>query len=298
MRHFPTKVLLATDGSEDAALAAKAASDLCGKAGSELHVVHVGQDISDYARYIAAPERYSFIFAQEARELLDKQVASITQAGGAVAEAYLELGDPGGKIIDLAEELEVSLVIMGSRGLGPVKRLVLGSTSEEVIHRAPCPVLVVRGGSGAWPPGRILMGDDGSEAAKEAEEIAAGIGKLSEAKGLLVRAYPRLPEMDVEGREFDARMIDDELHREQRTLEDRAAILEDTLGVRPRVMITVGDPAAALLETAEEGTPEKTLIAVGSRGLGAVQRIRLGSISTKVLHAAKGPVLVYAPHGR
>ena len=55
----------------------------------------------------------------------------------------------------------------------------------------------------------------------------------------------------------------------------------------------MGDPAAILLEAAEEGVAEKTLVAVGSRGLDAMQRVRFGSVSTKVLHAAKGPVLVY-----
>jgi nucleotide-binding universal stress UspA family protein len=48
-----------------------------------------------------------------------------------------------------------------------------------------------------------------------------------------------------------------------------------------------------LLSAVEEDAVERTLIAVGSRGLGAVRRLRLGSVSTKVLHAAKGPVLVY-----
>ncbi len=54
----------------------------------------------------------------------------------------------------------------------------------------------------------------------------------------------------------------------------------------------MGNPAASLIEAAKEATPERTLIAVGSRALGAVQRLRLGSVSTKALMAARGPVLV------
>jgi nucleotide-binding universal stress UspA family protein len=53
--------------------------------------------------------------------------------------------------------------------------------------------------------------------------------------------------------------------------------------------------ATWLLEAAEEGAPERTLVAVGSRGLGAIGRMRLGSVSTKVVHAAKGPILVHPP---
>jgi nucleotide-binding universal stress UspA family protein len=61
-------------------------------------------------------------------------------------------------------------------------------------------------------------------------------------------------------------------------------------------MRTSEDPAVAILEVAREGE-EPTLIAVGSRGLGKVQRMRLGSVSTKVVRAAKGPVLVH-PHAQ
>ena len=57
----------------------------------------------------------------------------------------------------------------------------------------------------------------------------------------------------------------------------------------------VGEAAATLLEAAEEDSPERTLLAVGSRDLGAIGRMRLGSVSTKVVHAAKGPVLVHPP---
>ena len=56
------------------------------------------------------------------------------------------------------------------------------------------------------------------------------------------------------------------------------------------MQIAVGDPAAAILREADG---EKVLVAVGSRGLGPVKRMRLGSVSTKVLRAAEGPVLVY-----
>ena len=62
--------------------------------------------------------------------------------------------------------------------------------------------------------------------------------------------------------------------------------------LRPRARISVRNPAASLIEAAEEANPERTFIAVGSRALGVVQRLRLGNVSTKVLRASKGPVLV------
>ena len=97
----------------------------------------------------------------------------------------------------LAEEIDADLIVVGSRGLGPIKRFALGSVSEGVVHHATCPVLVTRGGKEAWPPARILIGDDGSEAARRAGTLASEIGGLFGARGLLVHAYPELPEIDL-----------------------------------------------------------------------------------------------------
>jgi nucleotide-binding universal stress UspA family protein len=291
MNGFPNKILLATDGSEDAALAARAAIELSNGTDSELHVVHTWQSVPS-ARF------ESFIRAQlkqEAEELLAEQQSLIEAGGGKIAGTHLREGRTIDEILDLAGELEAGLIVMGSRGMGPLKRLVMGSVSEGVVHHARCPVLVLRGGRSAWPPSRVVIGDDGSDDAKKAAQLAARIGKLFGTAALLVRAYPRLPETDPEGRELDPRMVDDELRGEQEALQARAVEIEEALGIGPRVRIDVGDPAASLIEAAEEAAPESTLIAVGSRGLGVVQRLRLGSVSTKVLRASRGPVLVVNP---
>jgi len=104
-----------------------------------------------------------------------------------------------------------------------------------------------------------------------------------------------LPKVDAEGRESNPRIVDDELRRAEKVLLERSRELESRLGSRPKVRLVVGDAAASLLEAAEEDAPQSTLLAVGSRGLGAIGRMRLGSVSTKVVHAAKGPVLVHPP---
>src|SRR3712207_5781150 len=288
MSSFPNKILLATDGSEDADLAARAAIELSNRTASELHVVHVWHDVPTphFQSYVRAQLR------QEAEEVLQKQLERIEQAGGTVAEAHLREGRTIDEILDLSEELQVGLLIVGSRGLGGVRSILLGSVSEGIVHHARRPVLVMRGGEKAWPPSKVIIGDDSSEDASKAGKLAATIGELFGTTALLVRAYPRLPETDPEGRELDPRMVEDALRREQRALEGRAAEIEEASGIRPRASIAVGDPAASLIEAAEEAAPESALIAVGSRGLDAVQRLRLGSVSTKVLRASGGPVLV------
>jgi nucleotide-binding universal stress UspA family protein len=293
MSIFPTKILLATDGSKDANLAARAAIDLSKKGGSELHVVHVWHDVP-------TPHLHSFVRAQlkqEAQEVLDKQVEQIEHAGGTVAGAHLREGRTIDEIFDLSEELEIGLLIVGSRGLGGAKRILLGSVSEGIVHHSRRPVLVMRGGQNAWPPVRIVIADDSSEDAKKAGELAAEIGRLFESKALLMRVYPMHLEEARSVGDCEPQKVKEAFRQAETDLRERADRLEDILGRRPATAIKVSDdPAAAILEVTQE-EEEPTLIAVGSRGRGPIQRMRLGSVSTKVVRAAPGPVLV-CPHPR
>jgi nucleotide-binding universal stress UspA family protein len=287
---MPEKVLLATDGSKDAALAARATVDVCEGTGAELHVVHVWYSVP-------TARLRPFMRAELKKlgnELLEEGVKRVEDSGGLVTGAHLLEGRAADERLDLAGQVQAGLVVMGSRGLGPVGRIALGSVSEAVIHHSDWPVLVLRGGEDAWPPERVIFGDDGSEAARAAGDLGASLCGHHGAQALMLRAYPRLPEVDAEGRGFDPRIVDDELRRAEKALLERSRELESRLGSLPKTRLVVGDAAASLLEAAEDA-PERTLLAVGSRDLGVIGRIRLGSVSTKVVHAAKGPVLVHPP---
>jgi nucleotide-binding universal stress UspA family protein len=185
---------------------------------------------------------------------------------------------------------------VGSRGLGGVKRILMGSVSEGIVHHARRPVLVMRGREDAWPPARVVVADDSSEDAKKAGELAVNIGKLFGARTLLVRVLPERLEGAQEDGPPGSQGVDELLRQAEMDLEARADGLEGVLGSQPQTEIRMaeGDPAVAIPEAAQEGD-EPTLIAVGSRGLGMIQRVRLGSVSTKIIRAAPGPVLVY-PH--
>lgn len=138
---FPTRILLATDGSGDAALAAQSAVDLCEKTGSELHVVHVGEYLPTF---YAQTEQEPAELRDNARRLLDEEVERIRAMGGRITEAHLRLGRAAEQIVSLSEELDVGVVVVGSRGLGALRRAVLGSVSDSVVRHAHCPVFVVR----------------------------------------------------------------------------------------------------------------------------------------------------------
>jgi nucleotide-binding universal stress UspA family protein len=142
------KMLLATDGSEEAELAARAAVELAENTSSKLHVVYV-EPMPDFMKKNAAGtpgydrEFYEMIEG-EGRETLRKLVWRVKVAGGSVAEAHLRMGAVAEEIVDLAGELEVDLIIVGSRGLRGIKRALAGSVSESVFRHAHCPVMVVR----------------------------------------------------------------------------------------------------------------------------------------------------------
>jgi nucleotide-binding universal stress UspA family protein len=151
MSIFPTKVLLATDGSKEAQLAATAAADLAKRTGSELHLVYVGHMPPAYYESPGAwaldPDlrgRMAERVEEEARTRLDEQVQRVTEAGGELAGAHAKLGRPDAEIVGLAEELGAGLIVLGSRGLGPLRSALMGSVAHSVVQHAHCPVLVVR----------------------------------------------------------------------------------------------------------------------------------------------------------
>jgi nucleotide-binding universal stress UspA family protein len=273
MNRFPTKILLATDGSEATERATEAAVDLSTKSGSELHVVHVWHDVP-------GPYRHGFVkreLRRQGQEILDEQVRKIEDAGRTVTKAHLRGGRTTDEVIKLGDELEAGLLVVGSRGLRGVRRILIGSHSEDIVHHAHRAVLVVPGRENVWPPARIVAGDDFSEDAKKAAELAAALGKLFGARMLLLHAVSQASGEAVEGK-----------------LEDRAGELEDILQQRPQTRVAPGDPAEVLIEAEREGEGP-TLVAVGSRGLGLEERVGLGGVSTKVIRAGLGAVLVY-PH--
>ena len=141
MSIFPTKVLLATDGSREAKLAATTAADLANSTNSELHIVHVG---GLRPTFLAQTEEEPAELQHEAQRLLDEQLRTVEEAGGTVKEAHLRLGRADEEIVDLAHSLGIGLIVLGSRGRGRMRRALMGSVSDSVVRHAHCPVTIVR----------------------------------------------------------------------------------------------------------------------------------------------------------
>jgi len=144
MSIFPTKILLATDGSKEAKLASTTAADLAKGTGSELHVLYVGEAINPYAEEVGLAGAEAGDFERQARDLLDAEAERVRAAGGAVEQAHQSRGKVDHEILTLAEEIGAGLIVLGSRGHGGIRRALMGSVSDAVVRHAHCPVLVVR----------------------------------------------------------------------------------------------------------------------------------------------------------
>ncbi|HII35885.1 MAG TPA: universal stress protein [Nitrosopumilaceae archaeon] len=136
------KILVAVDGSESSKKAFDKSVFLAQKCNSKLYVVHVVLDW-EYGGDSAATFELIDELRSKGKELLERCKKQALQSNVQVA-ILLEQGDYSHEIIEVAKRKDCDLIIMGSRGMSPIKELMLGSVSLKVIHHASCPVMVVR----------------------------------------------------------------------------------------------------------------------------------------------------------
>jgi nucleotide-binding universal stress UspA family protein len=142
------RILVPVDGSEKAALAALHAAELASKLGSELFLFHVAPSLPPSLD--TAPDLSSGV-QKEIMDDLSKQGKIILNkvkddlvAYGVNIHTDVALGHPAEEIIKKAKYINCELVVMGSRGLGEIKGILMGSVSNKVTKHACCPVLIVR----------------------------------------------------------------------------------------------------------------------------------------------------------
>ena len=285
MSIFPTKILLATDGSEEAELATRTATDLAGKTGSELHVVYVlvmpPEALHEPVGTVAARED----FERRGRARLDEFVGRLEASGGAVGGAHFRVGSPAAEIVAQAEETGAGLVVLGSRGLGAMSRALMGSVSDSVVRHAPCPVLVVREEPLAFPT-RILVATDGSEEAKLAATTAAALAGGTDSELHVVTVGPFVPTVFAATEEEPGRMA----REARRTLDEQVGLIEAAGGRVAQAHLRLGGAAEEIVALAED--VGAGLIAMGSRGRGGIRRALMGSVSEGVVRHAHCAVMI------
>jgi nucleotide-binding universal stress UspA family protein len=135
-------IILATDGSPSAADATTQAVELARATGAKLFVVSVWHE--GLTTYSAGGLPESKRAAKEQACDAAGAALEVARAAGIEAESFVLEGDAVERICESAADTKASLLVVGSHGFGPVRRLVFGSVSTALLHRAPCPVLVVR----------------------------------------------------------------------------------------------------------------------------------------------------------
>jgi nucleotide-binding universal stress UspA family protein len=141
-------IVVGTDGSDTAAQAVRQAVDLAKSVGAGLELVSAyepvpAQRLSEERRQ--APEDIQWaINPREDVETTLEGAASVAREAGVPVNVYARQGDPADAIVDVAEEREADLIIVGNKGMTGARRFLLGSVPNKISHHAPCSVLIVR----------------------------------------------------------------------------------------------------------------------------------------------------------
>jgi nucleotide-binding universal stress UspA family protein len=135
-------ILVAVDGSEHALKAANAAGELARLSGGNLTVINAYEEVPSY---LGEPNLQNTIQEriEKSRAVLADAVQEIGEIPGKLVAEPLE-GSPAEVILRVVEAREIDLIVMGTRGLGQIAGLLMGSQSQKVVSLAPCPVLLVR----------------------------------------------------------------------------------------------------------------------------------------------------------
>jgi nucleotide-binding universal stress UspA family protein len=139
-----TKILLATDGSENASRAADAAISLAkGLSLPSITIIHIVTTPPSESRMVQVKFDVHSLLEEESRKIASETLARCDAAGIAYT-LKVAIGDPAQEILAHVQKEQIDLVVIGSRGLGTLKGVLMGSISQKIAHLAPCPVLIVK----------------------------------------------------------------------------------------------------------------------------------------------------------
>ncbi len=291
-------IVAATDFSEPAATGLSWAREIASAHGADLHLVHAVFQVEPSLLQTPGdpPLRgLSEEALRTARARLDKEVHACATVG-VEATGRADYGQPSDVILRAARDLEADLVVVATRGLGGFRRLLLGSTAETVVQKCQAPVLTVRAGGAGYAPGtvrRVLLPTDFSVDARQALEVAIRTFRLgAETTIHLLHVIHLPPEYEVYradglsgmSRGLVGRSVEiarEDLGRVASSLRERGLTVE--------AEVAEGEPASVIVERADELGVD--LVAMGTHGAGAIERLFLGNVARRVVQQAGCPVL-------
>jgi nucleotide-binding universal stress UspA family protein len=286
-RERELRVLVATDGSRHAQAAIVTTLQFPWPARTRVRVISARRTRAEYRRSIllTALDRGAERATENARRTLSRRWPDVD----------LEITDkrPVEGILGEAKRFQADAIVVGWRGHGAIRRLLMGSVSRGVVRGATCAVLVVR------RPQRvrtIVVGLDGSDAAKRALAFVGQLVPPRRGRVTLVTAVELLT-APSRGRVPGAASIAREVRR-QNTIRARAATKElnraasglKRIGWQPRKMLVHGEPLRDLLSAA--ATSRAQLLVIGARGTSGIRHLLLGSVAEGALNQSPIAVLV------
>jgi len=261
---------------------------------AELVVLHVIPFMPTIFGFPASVD--TAIAAADADALIPELTAFVAEAKTMVSATQMMVrsGSPAVEILHYAAEVEADLLVLGTHGRTGFERFMVGSVTEKVLRKAPCPVLSVPPHSGGQPErpvfGRILCGADFSEASNRAAEYALSLAQ--EANGLLtlLHVVDWMPDKNfAKYPQFDPEAYRQVITREARRQLERLVPEEARNWCEPDLRISCGKPYRQILRIAAEDQAD--LIVLGAHGSGPIDRMLFGSTTQHVVRQAPCPVL-------
>lgn len=292
-------IVCAVDGSEASKTATKWAANTAVKRGIPLRLVSsYSMPQFLYAEGMVPPqELYEDLEAETLEKIEEAKKVAIDFVPEVDVSHQIEEGSPIDMLLDLSEQC--TMIVMGSRGLGGLSGMVMGSVSAAVVSHASCPVVVVREDNDVTEEtkyGPVVVGVDGSGVSQKAIENAF---KEADARGAELIAVHTWMDMQVQA---SLAGLSAAQQQWQVVEEEQNALLGHRLAgwadhypdVKVTKIVTRDRPVRALAD-ASEGAQ---LLVVGSHGRGGFKGMLLGSTSRALLQAAPCPMMVVRPESQ
>ncbi|MGQ3054915.1 MAG: universal stress protein [Roseateles sp.] len=281
-------ILAATDFSAPARHAADRAARLARETGAALTLMHVipGSALHELRQWLGVGHAMEQQLHDDAQRQLDRLVTGLQVAARVVNASGSELDEIGRE----AEAMHAALLVLGARGAGFLRRLVLGSTSERLLRRTTRPLLIVRQ-TPREPYRRVLVALDFS--AWSAHAIALARRVAPQARLLLFNAYQVPFEEKLHFAGVDAATIEHYRQKARADATRRLHALAAGSGLGPadwEPCIVEGDASQRIIEHGQ--AKDCDLVVLGKHGKSAAEDLLLGSVSKHVLAEGETDVLV------
>lgn len=283
------RLVVAYDGSEESRAAARFALALAAARGAQVTLAHVLERPELYSEAPDAPDMEALAKEAEGRvreelETIVEQVSGEVEAG---IEVVLSEDKAAAALLELVRSRDADLLVAGTRGVGGLKRALLGSVSQKLLEHAPCSVLLVRGAASLEGRVRVVTGLDGSDATRSVLAAAQRVAAALSAELVLVYVVDeRLPFGTLDAteklREWAHQQGEKLLHEARATITAPVeTVIED---------VRQGSTREELVDACDQH--EATLAVVGSRGQHGFAGLLLGSNARYLVDHAPCPVLV------